>query len=208
MTDTSARLLSGEPIPVCLMNTVWADRDEVHDALRTVADLHTWLSAIEDDETFGVCGERLGHGDVHAFRTLREALRNLAAFVTGDTRPGLGAAAGRIERDVAEVNHAVCRAGSWQQLTFHDGELHRQSARGATAAMRSLSAIATRAVDLFTGDDRVRLQACYAPGCVLYFVKDHPRRAWCSTACGNRVRAARHYRRRHTFPVAMPGNTL
>jgi len=26
-------------------------------------------------------------------------------------------------------------------------------------------------------------------------VKNHPRREWCSAACGNRVRAARHYRR-------------
>jgi predicted RNA-binding Zn ribbon-like protein len=30
---------------------------------------------------------------------------------------------------------------------------------------------------------------------VLYFVKTHPRREWCSVACGNRVRAARHYQR-------------
>ncbi|HEY3005705.1 MAG TPA: CGNR zinc finger domain-containing protein [Kribbellaceae bacterium] len=38
-------------------------------------------------------------------------------------------------------------------------------------------------------------RACYAPGRVLYFVTGHPRREWCSTACGNRARAARHYAR-------------
>ncbi|HEY0690395.1 MAG TPA: CGNR zinc finger domain-containing protein [Kribbella sp.] len=27
-------------------------------------------------------------------------------------------------------------------------------------------------------------------------MKDHPRREWCSTTCGNRARAARHYARR------------
>jgi predicted RNA-binding Zn ribbon-like protein len=37
--------------------------------------------------------------------------------------------------------------------------------------------------------------ACHAPGCVLYFLKTHPRREWCSVTCGNRVRAARHYER-------------
>jgi hypothetical protein len=55
--------------------------------------------------------------------------------------------------------------------------------------------------------DSPRLRACQAPGCVLYFVKDHPRREWCSTACGNRARAARHYRRHRDHaetPVTYP----
>ncbi|MCB0944909.1 MAG: CGNR zinc finger domain-containing protein, partial [Mycobacterium sp.] len=51
------------------------------------------------------------------------------------------------------------------------------------------------AVELLTGPAAVRLRACNAPGCVLYFVKTHPRREWCSEGCGNRVRAARHYQR-------------
>jgi predicted RNA-binding Zn ribbon-like protein len=50
-------------------------------------------------------------------------------------------------------------------------------------------------VALLGGEDAARLRACYAPGCVLYFIKTHPRREWCSVACGNRVRAARHYQR-------------
>jgi predicted RNA-binding Zn ribbon-like protein len=60
--------------------------------------------------------------------------------------------------------------------------------------MQRLSVIAGLGIDLVAGDE-TPLRACYAPGCVLYFVQDHPRREWCSTACGNRVRAARHYRR-------------
>jgi predicted RNA-binding Zn ribbon-like protein len=35
-----------------------------------------------------------------------------------------------------------------------------------------------------------------APGCALFFLKDHPRRERCNPACGNRVRAARAYRKR------------
>nr|WP_137969774.1 CGNR zinc finger domain-containing protein [Streptomyces antimycoticus] len=38
------------------------------------------------------------------------------------------------------------------------------------------------------------------PNCLLFFVKHHARREWCSPACGNRVRVARHYRRHHTGP--------
>nr|WP_083986585.1 CGNR zinc finger domain-containing protein [Frankia sp. EI5c] len=38
-------------------------------------------------------------------------------------------------------------------------------------------------------------RSCAAPGCPLFFVKHHPRREWCSAACGNRARVARHYAR-------------
>ena len=58
-----------------------------------------------------------------------------------------------------------------------------------------LAQVAGEAVGLLGGEDTVRLRACRAPGCVLYFIKAHPRREWCSVACGNRVRAARHYQR-------------
>ena len=65
----------------------------------------------------------------------------------------------------------------------------------ATPSLLALSSIAKESIELLTGDDRPRLRACHGPGCVLYFVKDHPRREWCSNACGNRARAARHYHR-------------
>jgi CGNR zinc finger len=35
-----------------------------------------------------------------------------------------------------------------------------------------------------------------APRCVLISLKNHPRRTWCSTACGTRARQARHYARK------------
>lgn len=53
---------------------------------------------------------------------------------------------------------------------------------------------------LFAGPDQERLKACLAPGCVLYFMQNHPRREWCSAGCGNRARVARHYRRHHHGP--------
>ena len=59
----------------------------------------------------------------------------------------------------------------------------------------SLAALAADAIDLLTGPHRADLRACGAPGCVLMFLKDHPRREWCSNACGNRARQARHYAR-------------
>ena len=65
----------------------------------------------------------------------------------------------------------------------------------ATRADIVLGAFASDAIELLTGPHRQDLRACAAPGCVLLYLKNHPRRAWCSNACGNRARQARHYQR-------------
>ncbi|MCP2200268.1 CGNR zinc finger domain-containing protein [Lentzea flava] len=174
-------LTPDEPRPVLLMNTIWANRSQVHDDLTTVRGLRDFLGVPADED------------DLTAFRALRQALRDLAGVLTEDTR---AIARNRdLERAVAEVNRAARSARQWPQLAVSDGELLRDNASEGPLARQALAAIAAEAVELFTGDNRVLLRACYAPGCVLYFVKDHPRREWCSPACGNRVRAARHYRR-------------
>jgi predicted RNA-binding Zn ribbon-like protein len=66
---------------------------------------------------------------------------------------------------------------------------------GATRAQSVLAGLAIDAIELITGPDRSKLRACHAPGCSLYYLKDHPRRQWCSNTCGNRARQARHYQR-------------
>ena len=37
----------GEPLPVELMNTVWAGRDGVHDGLADPAEAMAWLEAVQ-----------------------------------------------------------------------------------------------------------------------------------------------------------------
>lgn len=179
-------MLPDEPRPVRLMNTIWADRSGLHDDLTTTEGLTAWLDGTPTDAA-----------DLEAFRTLRQALRDLAATVTDDTRP---VAAGRDrDRAVTAVNAAVRRAATWPRLTIENGDLVRETTTDAPGRpAEALAATAAEAVELFTGPHRALLRACHAPGCVLYFVKDHPRREWCSPGCGNRVRAARHYRRTRT----------
>lgn len=177
-------LTPDEPRPVLLMNTVWASRSQVHDNLTTIAGLNEFVGfgAGEADED-----------DLLTFRTLRQALRGLAAVLTQDTR---AVAEGRdLGRAVEDLNRAARRAVEWPQLLEKDGKLVRHNEGEGSPADRAVAAIAAEAVELFTGESSAQLRACYAPGCVLYFVKDHPRREWCSPGCGNRVRAARHYRR-------------
>ncbi|MFD0021518.1 CGNR zinc finger domain-containing protein [Streptomyces sp. NPDC058382] len=71
----------------------------------------------------------------------------------------------------------------------------RLSSTQGDPAVRLLAALARAAIDFLTGPEREQLRACTAPRCVRYFVKSHGRQEWCKPSCGNRARAARHYRR-------------
>jgi predicted RNA-binding Zn ribbon-like protein len=95
------------------------------------------------------------------------------------------------------INLASARAprspsAVWQAGTFprHGTDFH-----DATRADVVLAAFAQDAIRLLAGPCREELRACGAPRCVLMFLRDHPRREWCSDSCGNRARQARHYER-------------
>jgi predicted RNA-binding Zn ribbon-like protein len=127
-------------------------------------------------------------------RGLRDAVRLLAAYVTADDRPGVAAAGDQVAAALDLVNGTAARLPA-PRLGLRDGRLEVGPPEGPSPVTTGLAQVAEQAIALLGGDDASRLRACYAPGCVLYFVKTHPRRAWCSVACGNRVRAARHYQR-------------
>jgi predicted RNA-binding Zn ribbon-like protein len=180
----------GEPLPLELANTRFAHRGHEHEGLREPADLAAWLRQV---------GERLpvvprdrdldaiGPEELAAARALRDALRTVFTAVTAGTAPDAGA---------VDIVNRTARAGPrWRELATDRGRtaVTRTAAPPVTAA---LSAIADEAVGLLTGPDAAVLRACAAPGCMLFYRKDHPRRAWCSPRCSNRVRAARHYARR------------
>lgn len=182
-------VLPDEPAAVRLMNTVWADRGGVHDALTGADDLRRFLAAT------GAVTAAVSGDDVAAARRLRDALRRLAATVTDDDRAP--AATGLAEADAAgAVNAALAAAPPALLRRAGDGW---ELATGPVTAAAALGAVAREGA-LLVADPARPLRACHAPGCVLYFVRDHPRREWCSVACGNRVRAARHYRRRRAAP--------
>jgi predicted RNA-binding Zn ribbon-like protein len=179
-----------EPLPVRLMNTIYADADGRHDALVTRAGLDRWLDAAGADRA----GARATEDDLAAARALRDALRVVAAHVTSDDRPAAVDPGGDLTAALDQVNAIAARLPA-PRLAVGDGRLERVAASGQSPVATALARIADQAVSLLGGADGGRLRACGAPGCVLYFTKTHPRREWCSVACGNRVRAARHYQR-------------
>ncbi|MEV8437963.1 ABATE domain-containing protein [Actinosynnema sp. NPDC051121] len=198
--DTDAPLL-GEPLPVELMNTVWADRDGVHDALRDRDGTRAWLHAVAARADLAPADlDALTAPDLDHLRGrlvgLRDAVRRLACEATGDPRPSAASDVRDREAAVAVLNGAAAATPRWSALSWPPGQApSRHSRTGGPAVSAAVSALAEDAIALFTGDSRRLLRACLAPNCVLYFLKDHPRREWCSAGCGNRARSARHYQR-------------
>jgi predicted RNA-binding Zn ribbon-like protein len=191
-----AWVLPDEPLPVRLMSTIWADVDGQHDDFESAAAVDEWLDAVGVDRA----GARATEGELATARVLRDAVRRIAAHATGDDRPAMAAATADLAQAVDQVN-AIAAELPAPRLTVRDGRLELDAPAGPSPVTTGLAQVAEQAVALLGGEDASRLRACYAPGCVLYFVKTHPRREWCSVACGNRVRAARHYQRSRAAKV-------
>jgi predicted RNA-binding Zn ribbon-like protein len=176
-----------EPLAVELHNTLYVVRGTLIDGLETTEGLSAWLAAI---------GDRLPAParDADAARrpefiALRDAVRDLLHSALEGKRPPAAA--------LEAVNAAAARAPvSPVAAMDSDGRPQaRECHHTADATDVALATFAADAIELVTGPARDELRACGAPGCRLVFLKDHPRRTWCSSACGNRARQARHYER-------------
>jgi predicted RNA-binding Zn ribbon-like protein len=181
-------MLPDEPMPVRLMNTIWADASGLHDHLESPADVDAWLDAVGIDRL----GARATADELARARALRDAARRLAGHVTGNSSQAARCAAGTVADALAAVNVAA-RELPAPQLELRDGRLRPVPSARAHPVATGIALVATGTIELLTGPGADGLRACHAPGCVLYFAKTHPRREWCSVTCGNRARAARHY---------------
>jgi predicted RNA-binding Zn ribbon-like protein len=182
--------LPDEPAPVRLMSTIWAGQDGIHDDLRTRADVDEWLDAIGAERA----GTHATETELAKARALRDAVRRLAAFRTEDSRASAASAMTDLAEALDRVNSTAAELPVLR-LALRDGRLEQGLYTEASPVTTGLAQVAEQSVELLGGVGAAKLRACYAPGCVLYFIKSHPRREWCSVTCGNRVRAARHYQR-------------
>jgi predicted RNA-binding Zn ribbon-like protein len=117
---------------------------------------------------------------------LRTAVRELLAALAEDRSPAAAA--------VETVNAAARSDAAAPQLTWSSGP-HREWRSSSPGSLEeALAALARDAIDVVTGDLGHLVRPCEAHGCVRFFFREHARRRWCSTTCGDRVRAARHQR--------------
>jgi predicted RNA-binding Zn ribbon-like protein len=174
----------GLPLPLELVNTAFAQAGQPRDALSTPAALDAWLRLNDLPLPDARDATALAR-----FRALRTALRALFGAVASQTDP---------PADTIELLNALSLAAPRvAQLAWRDGaaRLSMDDLPGTDATTGALAEVARAAMLLLTGPDGARLRACQAPGCVLFFLAAGRRRDWCSPACGNRARVARHYRR-------------
>ncbi|GAB3396322.1 CGNR zinc finger domain-containing protein [Humibacter soli] len=181
-------MLPEEPLPIRLMNTVWAGAGEVHDDFHTPSDVDEWLDAVGIDRN----GASASLDDFDDAVQLRDAVRTIAGHQTADTRPLLTSIPQDIDDAVQVLNMVASRGPSVMLLRSGNG-FQLGAGGDAPPIGAALADVARSSIDLLGGDDAPKVRACNAPGCVLYFVQSHPRREWCSVMCGNRARAARHY---------------
>ncbi|GAB3550582.1 CGNR zinc finger domain-containing protein [Arthrobacter tumbae] len=128
--------------------------------------------------------------------TLRADLRDLfTAHTTGDA-PTTSAVHG--------LNSALTSVPGALLLRFDpQAGFTRRADHPVTQVVEHVMAvIADDAASLLSGDQASQLASCEADSCQRFFVRTHARRQWCSTRCGDRVRAARAYSRKRAIPSA------
>ena len=188
--------LLGEPLPLELANTRYLVRGRhPHDGLESIERFGAWLAQVRSRLRIRLSDDdlRTVHGtELTLVRDLRDCVHELATASIEHQRPS-----GEV---INRLNRHARAAPEWSELRW-DARPTVETRSGAAPATAAISEIAVATVELFSSPGAANIRSCPASGCILYFVKDHARREWCSTACGNRVRAARHYeRQRHSAP--------
>ena len=160
-----------------------------YDELDGPDDATTWLRAHDliasDTELHEHCRGRLA--------ALRSDLRDL---FTAHTTGGVPTTAA-----VQALNRALTCAPGALLLQFdpESGFTRRASHPVTQVVEHVMAVIADDAASLLSGDQASVLASCEADGCQRFFLRTHARRQWCSTRCGDRVRAARAYARKRTI---------
>jgi predicted RNA-binding Zn ribbon-like protein len=173
-----------------LVNTKVTGTSGVLDRLAEEHALSEWLHSHAALSGLTPSLRRPGRARLAKFQQLRDDARALlTALINGEALPQAGI--DRVNQTAAEPVRPV--------LTGDGTILWKPIRPGATEAQ-----IARDLMRLLTSIDGTRLRICAAEDCDRMFLQDHGRTIWCSTACGNRMRARRHATRRRAQP-ARPG---
>jgi predicted RNA-binding Zn ribbon-like protein len=175
----------GEELSVALslVNTIRMSRDGEVDLLADPVAHTQWFI----DRSLTRRRLPVGTDEIARVAELRTAVRGLFTAVVDGRRP---------PRSVLSAINTVSRlnAVSPTLAWTADGPRRSYTAGSGNGIDAILATVAADAIEVVTGESGARLRRCQAPGCVGLFLLNHARRVWCSTMCGDRVRAARHYR--------------
>ncbi|MEU8689008.1 ABATE domain-containing protein [Streptomyces sp. NPDC048665] len=169
-------------VSLALVNTRFTVSHGRVDLLDDAGAAHLWLvrHALLPDRV-ELNGRQSGR-----LRILREALRALFEARAAAAPPAADA--------LDALNAALAAAPATPRLAWTaEGPRRADVPDTGNPAAAALSLLAEDAADLLTGADAGQLTECAAQGCARWFLRSHGARRWCTTKCGNRVRAARAY---------------
>ncbi|MER6776489.1 MULTISPECIES: CGNR zinc finger domain-containing protein [unclassified Streptomyces] len=176
------RPLTGEPVPLDLLNTRWTQDGEVADlfagafGLTRVEGLAVWLGSTGLADRFRADAATLVH-----LLTAREALARAVADPADESARALVDAV----LEHGRIRATLTPEGPGERTEFEDPTW----GPAWTAARDYLELLGT-------APDRIR--TCASESCGLHFhdTSRNGTRRWCSmSACGNRAKASRHYAR-------------
>lgn len=180
----------GGALSLDFMNTVsWHTGREPYEHLPAYADLVSW------SRQAGVIDERRATSLAGMDGT--QVLRRAIDFREAGFRTFLALLDGAepAEEDLSRVNAAVEDALAHGSLAF-DGRGMVWRWQDVDDPERLLWPVVKDAADLLVSDRLVKVSICDADSCGWLFLDVRGRRRWCSMeSCGNRAKAARHYRR-------------
>lgn len=189
--------LDGNVAWLDFVNTELIDDGRPADRLERFEDLVEWLRLAElIDDAHAAEALRLWAGHAQGRETLlrakelRKALREAAARMEADGQlpaPALRA-----------VNDALARSPGALRLVSRKQGYRVAFDAPPRRAEELLGPLAKSVAEFVAGADLRRVKKCGNPDCVLYFydTTKNQHRRWCRMAvCGNRMKAAAHYRR-------------
>ncbi len=176
-------LFLADNLALDLVNTEVVENGQRVDWLVEPGDLGAWL------QQAGLAkGRRVSPKLLNRGKALRAALRRMAEAVAAG-QPVAASVVPIINRELRAV-----RTLDELVRTPKGYEVRARSEPGKGV----LAPIARSAAELLARGDRLRVRRCGNPACILHFydtTRSRTRR-WCSMAgCGNRMKAAAHYRR-------------
>ncbi|MCW3099466.1 MAG: hypothetical protein JWL77_5084 [Chthonomonadaceae bacterium] len=196
--QSSAFVFVGNNMALDFVNTEVVKRGRIVNLLQTFEDLVSWLrQAGAIDETAEAEALRQWSGTPEGTRTLQYALhlRGVLRAMAQQITENLQVPADALEA----INTTLRRRRGYTQVVPGDEGYRRLFHLEVEEPEDLLVPVAEAAGDLICHGDLSLIRKCENPKCVLYFADTSKNRArrWCSmSVCGNRAKAAAHYRRR------------
>lgn len=173
----------GNALPVDFVNTKLIHRGRLIDLIESDGGLADWMSAA------GLVVKHRQSPSLKKTRELRDAISEAFHAHMDGHPPSKNA--------MMVINDHIARYRLENRLRYQDGEFFIEEINEGLSAEGVYSLLAYQAAELLISTKPEALKICSGSDCVLMF-KDMSRgqkRRWCSMeTCGNRAKAAAHYR--------------